>query len=253
MDFDINQTLKMRRFFAAPEDFNDTEIVLSDEESRHLRDVLRLRAGERVAVFDGAGRESACLIEQATGKRARLRILEEIAPPAPESNLNLTLAVALLKGEKFDLVVQKTTELGVKKIVPLATERADVKLKDARDVERKIERWQRIALEACKQSGRAAQPQIEQPIEFKSFVAQNPGGILFAERGGEKLQACFHENFSSNLIAIVGAEGGWAASEVETAKAVDYKIVTLGGRVLRAETAAIVAVALIENLWGDLG
>lgn len=243
----------MRRFFAAPDNFKENLIVLSEDESRHSRDVLRLRAGERVAVFDGAGNEFLCSIERIERKVVSLLILEKINAPSSESNLNLTLAVALLKGEKFDLVVQKATELGVKRIVPLETARADVKIKDEKDVIKKLERWRRIALEAAKQSGRAVVPQIEKPIEFGSFLKTNAGeqGIFFAERGGEKLNQIADPDFE-NLIVVVGAEGGWEEREIEQARKANFIIVTLGGRILRAETAAIAAVALVQHLFGDL-
>jgi len=133
----------MRRFYAPKENFGKEKITLSLEETRHLRDVLRLREGEKVQVFDGAGKEFLCEIETIAKKETSLKIIEEIAPSSPESNLDLTLAVALLKGEKFDLVIQKAVELGVCKLVPLNTKRADVRLKDA---DKKQERWQKIAL-----------------------------------------------------------------------------------------------------------
>lgn len=242
----------MRRFFAAPENFSEKEIRLSEDESRHLRDVLRLRSGEIVAVFDGLGNEFLCRIEKMERKAVSLSILEKAAAPSPESDLNLTLALALLKGEKFDLVVQKATELGVKKIVPLETLRADVKLKDEKDVAKKLERWQRIALEAAKQSGRAVVPMIEKPIRFEDFVETCSGErMFFAERGGERLNQMSNANFEK-LTIVVGAEGGWEESEIELARDEHFKIVTLGGRILRAETAAIVAVTLVQHLFGDL-
>lgn len=242
----------MRRFFAAPENFSEKEIQLNADESRHLRDVLRLRIGEHVAVFDGAGNEFVCSIERIERKAVSLLILEKINPPSPESNLNLTLAVALLKGEKFDLVVQKATELGVKGILPLETTRADVKIKDEKDVAKKLERWRRIALEAAKQSGRAVVPLIEKPIDFEDFVKTTSGErIFFAERGGEELNQMSNRNFGELTIAV-GAEGGWDEREIELARAEDFKIVTLGGRILRAETAAIVTIALLQHLFGDL-
>jgi 16S rRNA (uracil1498-N3)-methyltransferase len=165
----------------------------------------------------------------------------------------LTLAVALLKGEKFDLVVQKATELGVKRIVPLQTKRADVRLKDEKDSAKKIERWRRIALEAAKQSGRAFVPEIENPADFEIFVKNsNFPGIFFAERGGDNLQAGLTQISSSNLIAVTGAEGGWEDAEIELARKNDFRVVTLGGRILRAETAAITVAALLQHLSGDL-
>jgi 16S rRNA (uracil1498-N3)-methyltransferase len=240
----------MRRFFAEPKCFSEREVVLSREESKHLRDVLRLREGERISVFDGAGNEFLCLIKKIEREKSMLEILEKINAPAPESDLNLTLAIALLKGEKFDLVVQKATELGAKRIVPLGTKRADVKLKDESDATKKMERWRRIALEAAKQSGRSVVPVIEMPILFENFV-KNETGILFAERGGANLHQSL-EMFDRNLTAIVGAEGGWETAEIDSARENNFQIVTLGGRILRAETAAITVVSLLQHLRGDL-
>lgn len=237
----------MRRFFAPPENFNGANIILGLEETRHLRDVLRLHAGERVQVFDGAGREYLCEINDISKRETSLLVIEETAPAAPESELELTLAVALLKGEKFELVVQKAVELGVARIVPLNTKRADVKLKDA---DKRLERWQKIALEACKQSGRAKVMKIEPPVNFEKFVAAADGAkILFAERGGESFSKIEPDK---KITALVGSEGGWDESEIVFAAANGFRIITLAGRILRAETAAIAVAAILQNNFGDL-
>jgi 16S rRNA (uracil1498-N3)-methyltransferase len=128
-----------RRFFAPPENFQDSKIILDADEAKHLRDVLRLREGAKINVFDGNGREFAAEILTIKKNETVLEIVEEVQPSAPESNLNLTLAVALLKGEKFDLVVQKACELGIIKIVPIETKRADVRMRDAREAVKKVE------------------------------------------------------------------------------------------------------------------
>src|ERR1044071_872275 len=156
--------MTVRRFYAPPEAFAGGVVSLSEEESRHLRDVLRLRAGDEARVFDGEGREFACVVREAGGRRegATLEVRGPAEPPSPESPLELTLAVALLKGEKFDLVVQKATELGVARVVPVETKRADVRLRDERDTTKRIERWRRLALEAAKQSGRTRVPAVEE-------------------------------------------------------------------------------------------
>lgn len=237
----------MRRFYAPSENFNGKNIFLSEDETRHLRDVLRLRETEKIKVFDGENREFICEIEKVEKRQTVLKIVEEILPSAPQSNLNLTFAVALLKGEKFDLVVQKSVELGVKTFVPLITKRCDVKIKDAK---KKLERLRKIALEACKQSGRADLMKIEMPIEFESFIENIEGSkILFAERGGEDFSKIFVEN---NLTAIIGSEGGFEDSEIEAAKANGFQIFTFGGRILRAETAAISFAAILQHRFGDL-
>ncbi|HEY0659495.1 MAG TPA: 16S rRNA (uracil(1498)-N(3))-methyltransferase [Pyrinomonadaceae bacterium] len=241
----------MRRFYAQPTQFQSGFVLLDADETRHLREVLRLREGANVRIFDGEGKEFLCVIEQINKKETSLEIQEEIAPPAPESDLKLTLAVALLKGEKFDTVVQKAVELGVTQLVPLLTKRCDIKIKDAKDIEKRTERWRKIALEAAKQSGRARLMRIETLAVFENFIetATSDTKILFAERGGE--------NFSDikagkNITAITGAEGGWEDSEIETARAQGFQIITFGGRILRAETAAITVAGILQNHFGDL-
>ena len=241
----------MRRFYAAPEQFKSGKIILTEDETRHLRDVLRLREDAEVRVFDGAGKEFSCVIESISKRETMLRIKSEIAPRSPESDLDLTLAVALLKGEKFDLVMQKAVELGVTRVVPLGTKRADVKIKDARDADKKIERWRKISLEAAKQSGRAKLMTIEAPIKFEDFIQlkTKAARILFAEAGGTS----FSEITSTGqIIAVVGAEGGWETAEIETARAKGFQIATFSGRILRAETAAIAVAAILQNQFGDL-
>lgn len=235
----------MRRFYVPPENFYNHRVSLSLEESKHLREVLRLRAGDEVRVFDGEGKEFSCLVAEVGAKRdySVLRILREISPTSPESALDLTLGVALLKGEKFDLVVQKCVELGVTKLVPISTKRAD-----AKNV--RLERWQKIAVEAAKQSGRAKLMQISELLDFTEFIETASGAkILFSERNGT--------NFSSiksdkKITAVVGAEGGWEDSEIEAAQKNDFQIITLGGRILRAETAAITISAILQNHFGDM-
>ena len=137
-----------RRFYAPPSNFNSTRdsVTLQPDEARHLRDVLRLKAGDEVYVFNGEGKEFHCRVEESRRETARLEVIGEVDPARPESPLQLTLAVALLKGEKFDLVVQKATELGVTSVIPVATKLADVRLRDASDAEKRVARWQRIAL-----------------------------------------------------------------------------------------------------------
>ncbi len=245
----------MRRFYAPPQNFSASEITLGLEETRHLRDVLRLSETEQIQVFDGGGREFLCKIERIKRGETCLKIIEEISPKSSESKLELTLAVALLKGEKFDLVVQKAAELGVSKIVPLITKRADVKIRDAKDAEKKLERWRRISLEAAKQSGRAKLMEIGMPTDFAEFIknsaAQNFEGesfILFAERCGGKFAEI---KVDKRLTAAIGAEGGWDDAEIEAARENNFEIVTFAGRILRAETAAIAFAAVLQHRFGD--
>lgn len=220
------------------------------DEARHLRDVLRLKAGDEVYVFDGRGREFRCRIVNISRHAAQLHIESEVEPAKPESHLQLNLFVALLKGEKFDLVVQKATELGVSKVTPLITRYADIHLRDESDAAKRVSRWQRIALEAAKQSGRAFVPEISAPVAFES-VAIDGLGVMFSERGGKAL-ASLTEHAPTHITALIGSEGGWSDEEIESAQARDFHVITLGGRILRAETAAITVTALLQHLFGDL-
>ena len=237
-----------RRFFAPPGafDFAKRTVTLTADEARHLREVLRLKPGDEVSVFDGESREFRCVVVQARRETAELELRDEIEPARPESPLQLTLAVALLKGEKFDLVVQKGTELGVSNFVPLMTRYADIRLRDEADAAKRVARWQRIALEAAKQSGRAVVPEVSLPVPLQS-VFKNPC-FLFSEREGHGLR----QMQTDSITAIVGSEGGWSDEELAEARGAGVQIVTLGGRILRAETAAITVAALLQHLFGDL-
>lgn len=250
-----------RRFFAPPSNFalDSSTVRLAADEARHLREVLRLRRGAEVFVFDGEGREFRCEVAESARDEATLSIKAEVEPARPESALRLTLAVALLKGEKLELVVQKATELGVSRVVPVVTKLADVRLKDHKDVARRLERLRRIALEACKQSGRACVPEIAEPIEFHSLVRNTTANatgwrVMFAERQGTTLRAVVDglQTLPVAVTALVGSEGGWTDEEIATAVEENWSVVTLGGRTLRAETAAISVAALLQHLLGDL-
>jgi len=261
-----SKTMTRRRFYAPATAFalDQKSVTLSEEEARHARDVLRLRSGDEVYVFDGAGKEFRCVLGEFTRDGAVLAVRDEVDPARPESSLDLTMAIALLKHEKFDLVIQKTTELGVNRIIPLKSERAEVRLKDNQDEQKRLTRWRRIALEAAKQSGRARVPEISPPADFmvllsgfvveKETIENETLRVMFSEREGSSL-AMITNGFSSavkKIIALVGPEGGWSDQEIELARDAGWQIVTLGGRTMRAETAAIAMVALLQHRFGDL-
>jgi len=246
-----------RRFFAPPGAFTRDNIHLESDEARYLREVLRLKAGDHVFVFNGEGKEFKCTIEEARRDSSLLKVVSEIEPARPESPLKLTLAVALLKGEKFDLVVQKVTELGVTHIMPVTTKLADIRLRDQSDAKKRVTRWQRIALEAAKQSGRAVVPDVGEPASFAGCVSNaSPSSVrlMFSERdGGSLLQAVESQAKPVEAVtALLGSEGGWTDEELNAAREAGWEIITLGGRTLRAETAAIAVAALVQHLFGDL-
>lgn len=250
-----------RRFYAPPGAFDSTlaSVTLASDEARHLRDVLRLKPGDEVYVFDGAGKEFQCAIEESRRDTAQLKVIAAAAPARSESPLELTLAVALLKGEKFDLVVQKATELGITGVVPVVTKLADIRLRDESDATKRVARWQRIALEAAKQSGRAVVPRIVEPISFEFLIETfnlepEMSCLMFSERDGQSLPQAMKQLPEKvfRLTALVGSEGGWTKEELDAARQAGWAIVTLGGRTLRAETAAIAVAVLLQHIAGDL-
>ncbi len=238
----------MRRFYAPIENFADNNVTLDADETRHLRDVLRLHVGDEVSIFEGTGREFRCTILEIGKKGTSLKVVENIQPASPESSFMITLAATVLNGEKYDLIIQKAVELGVSTFIPLHTVRCDVKIKDA---VKRMSRWQRIALEATKQSGRAKLMQISEPVAFETLLAnqKDENVVLFSERDGSDLSSVKPEK---KITAVFGPKGGWDDAELETARANRINVVTLGGRILRAETAAIVITAILQHRFGDL-
>ena len=217
---------------------------ITGAELRHLR-TLRLGPGERLVVFDEQGEEHEVRLERVGGHAADAVVLVT-RRPARECTLDLTLAPALLKGVKMDLVVEKATELGVRRIAPIVSRYALAQ--GAR-----IDRWRRIALAAAKQSGRTAVPAVESPVPLAEFVRRASSGLrLIAWEGEREMPLASLPSRAEAIVIAVGPEGGFAESEVDEARANGFRTVTLAPRVLRAETAAITAVALCLHRWGDL-
>ena len=245
--------MSRRRFYAPPEALVGETIRLSVEESHHLMRVLRLNVGDEVSVFDGCGNEYRCRYVTAQGKQA---LLERFATLdyAVESPLALTLVQGLAKGEKFDFIVQKATELGVMRIVPLLSDYADVKL-NVQQTEKRLERWQRISLEALKQCGRRTLVDISEPLTLGEVLQNTDETALrlyFNERGGMSLQAAIADAQPDQaVLAFIGPEGGWSEAEIDLLNRHDCQAVSLGRRILRTETAAIVALALLQYALGD--
>jgi len=219
--------------------------------------------GDVAFVFDGCGNEYRCEFARVAEDRAELEIAESLSDEV-ESPLDLTLAQALAKGEKFDFIVQKATELGVSRITPLMTRYADMRLDERQKISR-TERWRRISLESTKQCGRRRLVQITEPLsiyQFMSVVESSNDSVaekadhsllLFSERGGFGVNEVLGEASSFRpVVALVGPEGGWSDDELEALNDYGCKPVTLGPRIIRTETAALVAITLIQHALGDL-
>lgn len=245
--------MQRHRFYALKSQFSDSQITIDGDESHHLTRVLRLREGNRVFVFDGEGAEWECEITAISKRETTLAVLNQLTDPV-ESPLDLTLAQSLVKGDKFDLVVQKATELGVTRIVPLITDHSDIKRAEER-AENRLQRWRRVSLEALKQCGRRRLVEIAEPISFGNFCESNSANhnLIFSERGGLSLNELAVRLQTANPLSIsVASEGGWSERELQNAEANDFIAVHLGSRILRTETAAIAAVTLAQHLFGDL-
>jgi len=249
--------MQRHRFYAPPSSFTETSVRLDADEAHHLTRVLRLGAGARVFVFDGEGAEYECEVARVDKREADLNLLRRL-DDAVESPLRMTLAQALIKGDKFDWVIQKATELGVTRIVPLVTDHSDIKSNIRRAEERagqRIERWRRISLEALKQCGRRSLVEICEPAPFDEFcgLAAQDARLIFSERGGESLAEVSTRLRGVNQLSLcVASEGGWSERESRKATSCGFTPVSLGSRILRTETAAIAAVSLAQHLFGDL-
>ena len=242
--------MQAHRFYTPGDTITGATIQLSADESHHLSRVLRLREGTTVYAFDGEGREWECEVSASHKTASTLTIRHEVTTPV-ESPLQLTLAQALVKGDKFDLVVQKATELGVSRIIPLMTEQSDIRRAEERS-EQRLQRWQRISLEALKQCRRRRLVTISNPLPFPALCREVAGQttLLLAERGGSSLPVIAAP--SPGLTLCIGPEGGWSDRELELATTAGLTLVHLGPRILRTETAAIAAVSLAQYVYGDL-
>jgi len=235
----------MQRLFVAR--IKDS-ISLSAEQLHYLRSVLRLQNGAEIEIFDGRGARRAAVLEGDA-----LRVSEPL-PEVPARALDVVLVQALAKGEKMDLVVQKATELGASRIVPLASERAVVKLQPGAA---KLDRWRRIAQEAARQCGRADVPRIDEPCrlaEVLGMLRDDPerrGLLLDAEEKSLRLSAAARG--VSRLLLAVGPEGGFSPEERDQARRGGMLPVALGPLILRTETAGLAALAVLLHVHGDLG
>ncbi|MBE3072559.1 MAG: 16S rRNA (uracil(1498)-N(3))-methyltransferase, partial [Acidobacteria bacterium] len=236
------------RFFAPGLEPDSQTIALPADEARHLSRVLRLRSGDDVRVFDGRGHEYLAQVEATGGRQATVRLIEPIVP-ARESPISLTLAQAVLAGDKMDAVVRDLTMLGVAVIQPVVSARSETSLALLARSHR-TERWRRVAVASAKQCGRAIVPLISEPIALQDWLRGDTSGVrlILAEPEGDSpvggsrpLDAVSHLTHGT-VTLLVGPEGGWTAAEATMAQTAGFVPWTLGGRTLRAETAALIAV-----------
>lgn len=231
-------------------DLAGSTLALDEREAHYLGHVLRLDRGDALIAFDGAGTERHATVRSLQRRGATLELGDANAP-LPESSLALTLLQALPKADAMDLVVQKATELGVRRIAPVHTEFSVVKL-DAERAERRVEHWRRIAQSACEQCGRHRPPEIDMPVELLPRLNMLEAETRIAlDPGAATRLAALTPRPTSAVIAI-GPEGGFGTNDWRLLDKAGFGRVSVGERVLRAETAAIAACAIAQSCWGDL-
>ncbi len=238
----------MTRLFLPPEDITSKQITIKGEQARYISSVLRLKSGELLAIFDGLGHRYVCKIINTYKKEVLAEIIKE-EPYSAESPISIILAQGMPKGDKMDFIVQKATELGVKTIIPVITERSQVRRSE------KVKRWRKIALSASQQSGREKIPDITEPVSLKDFLADYSQGIFFSEEEkASRIKTVLKEFKDSTTIPIlIGPEGGFSKTEANMALKRGFTAGFLGPRILRTETAAITAISIIGYELGDMG
>lgn len=240
----------MPRFFV--EEIKGNKVVLTGENAQHIIKSLRMKPGEIITLSDAVGMDCEGEIVEISDESVVVRILETRRNTS-EPSISVTLYQALPKTGKFETIVQKSVELGVTKIVPVLTSRC-VSRPDDKAMQKKVERYNKIALEAAKQSGRGIIPKVEKIINYQNVLKELTSydkAILFYEEGGKRVCDILPEN-AKNIAIIIGSEGGFSKEEVEFAENAGAAIGTLGPRILRCETAPVAALAVLmyqtENL-----
>lgn len=218
-------------------------VTVAGDEFHHSVRVVRVRAGEEVELFDKTGKVARGTVESIERDRAVINVVEEI--PSRESKIDVHLAMSIIQLEKFELVLQKATELGVKSVIPLVTERIELRRERYAG---KLERWNRIVFEAVKQSGRSVVPVIEEPQPFADVVSRPGVNVLFDADAPPSMWPSPIER----VTLFIGPEGGWSDDELAAARSHGCVFARMGPRRLRAETAAIVACAVIAARYGDI-
>jgi len=246
----------MHRFFAPALDPGDEIVELPREEAEHLTRVLRLGAGDMVAVFDGRGRECLARVVSAARTSARVQILSRVEPAA-EPLVDLTLVQAVLKGEKMDDIVRDAVMLGVKAVQPVVTKRSEFTVAALMRGNR-VDRWRRVAVASVKQSRRAVVPDIRMPLTLETLLGDPlPAlSIMLVEPGAadgvEAISALRAEAAPTDVSVMVGPEGGWVEAEWLAARERGVRLITLGHRTLRADAVPVAAISVLQFLWGDL-
>jgi 16S rRNA (uracil1498-N3)-methyltransferase len=239
--------MRVSRIFTEQDLAAGARVEMDERACRYASQVLRLRAGQSVVLFNGSGSDYAAELTRCDRRRCTAEVTQLVASEQPTA-LQLHLGIGISRGERMDLAIQKSVELGVHAISPLMTARSVVQLKQDR-VEKRMAHWRGIIISACEQSGRSRLPGLAPPASLGDWLAAHPGGLQLQHAAADSLAGIANPGPSLNLL--IGPEGGLSDAEQALASAAGFKAVRLGPRVLRTETAPIAALAAIQVLWGD--
>jgi 16S rRNA (uracil1498-N3)-methyltransferase len=241
--------MRVHRFFTPRSLHKNLQIILEDDPSHHIHQVLRLRAGDDVVLFDSNGDEYAATLTLVSKQEVAANICEHLRHEA-ESRLAIHLMLGISRGERMDLAIQKATELGVSRITPIFSERCVVKLNEKKRISRHTH-WRRIVINACEQSGRCRIPVIDKPAEYCNALshAADTTAILLDHRSRLTLHQL--EPPQTAVSILIGPEGGLTSLELQLAMQEGFIGVRLGPRIMRTETAPLAAIAAVQAIWGD--
>ncbi len=246
----------MRRFFVERIQVEDGLVRVTGSEARHMLRVLRMGPGDRLVLMDGSGARHQAVIRTVGRDRADL-LLERPLPVPPPSPLEITVCPSLLKSRPMDLLIQKASELGVAAVQPFTSSRSAVHL-EGRRLESRLRHWGEIARNAAKQADRAVPARVDRPVSFDALLdrwrdRQASRVILWESEEAWDLKGFLRrEGRAGTVAAVVGPEGGFHPHEVRSAEEAGFSPVSLGRRILRAETAVLAVAALLQYEWGDL-
>jgi 16S rRNA (uracil1498-N3)-methyltransferase len=244
------------RFFIQKDKLQKSPVLLTGEEHHHLHSVVRIRSGDQILLFDESGTEYLARIEYTVRDRTQLFVMERMEKEEPR--VKVTLAQSLIKTNRLEFLLQKSTELGVYKFLPVISSRIIVRVEGR--IEKKLDRWRRIVREAVKQSGNTNVPTILPPKPLEEVLKETEDGvkIFLNEQGGTYLKEILlseppsrkrTNSLSSSIRVLIGPEGGWTEQEEQDILDHGFKAVSLGPQTLRAETAAISCLVLINHFW----
>jgi 16S rRNA (uracil1498-N3)-methyltransferase len=246
----------LRRFFVEKIIPTGGFLSITGKEARHIRNVLRMKKGEMLILMDREGQSFEATIGEVQYKEVKVTITKTL-PPLPSSPVKISLAQALIKSHPMEYFIQKVTELGIHSIHPFYSERTVIQLRSAH-LKNKMDRWMEIMKSACKQCGRVTLPDLNTPLLFEEMIKDAPDTktlkiLLWEDEDKVDLKRLLTSmSPAPHVFVIVGPEGGFTLNEINLAKDAGFHIVSLGNRILRAETAAVSLLSIIQYEWGDL-